>query len=319
MPRHRYRRSRPPPKVKKEERNVVSPVSTAITKPKVPHAATSMHRFSQLPAELRVIVWENALEPVGRQVVTLSRNIGDTKITVTPPPIGIFSAQSEARAHARAEMYRRGYVLYLMTSTSFSRPVTEIYFNFDRDILHVHSDLSGTPPSPGQHRDSMYRKLATIAALLDPHQIGQVHYLAVSCLPDANKMSLQEETSATIELHKFKKLHSFRLVVNYVPEDLGKKYKTREEIGKMMKSLWEDIAGHIARHDRTWNKPYIQICLQELTCEDSRSETEMEEDEIFLEGDDGLSLELNTTLADLDDDVEEMLAGFYNSSQMHYD
>ncbi|KAF2499901.1 hypothetical protein BU16DRAFT_536184 [Lophium mytilinum] len=273
MPRHKHRRTRPPPK---RDRHIeaLPPADTMTSTPGVPIAPTALPQAPVLPPELRRQIWPQALIPTQRQWLTLSRNVGDNTITITPPPLGILQACAESRNFAREEMLAKGLVLTLTTAWWPLSTPSEIYFNYETDILHVHTNLDGNPPKePGASEHSVDRKLASLSSRLSVEQRASISHLAVSCLPTTYKMSMQERHAVGEQLQLFENLASLRVVVVYLPEDTkvaGKK-KNWKELGRPVKTLFEGIVKMtttaMKQRSECWG-PYVQLYAHEIELQD---------------------------------------------------
>ncbi|KAF2499897.1 hypothetical protein BU16DRAFT_558186 [Lophium mytilinum] len=209
-----------------------------------------------------------AVEKISEHASTHTPRASDSASPLERIPLPIPEFQSKGRQWVT-----------LSRGTGNAAYTTEIAFNTDVDILHVHSHLSGSPLQPGQRLHDVSSKLASLTAILTDQQLRSVKHIAFSCLPTNRRMgSKRERQSVEAELEKFKNLSSIRPVVLYLPEAVAGKYKNRKAIGLAVKNLFEHFVREISakrKNGLEWKRPYVQACIREMALQDVDDEAEV--------------------------------------------
>lgn len=101
------------------------------------------HLFSQLPAELRILIWSFAAHPrrvriFNRHSQSFGNNFAELVRTETPPP-AVIQVCRDARRHAP---YTRAFTCELQPGARFAGP-HYIWLNFATDTICLDSDYEG--------------------------------------------------------------------------------------------------------------------------------------------------------------------------------
>lgn len=103
--------------------------STLTTMPSPAHATATFHRFSDLPTELRLDIWEAAIVEAFARPVKISHSLSAPYLQTDQPP-AILHVNTEARNHAKRSVVLSGIALKNGTLSFYHRPGRQnLYFD----------------------------------------------------------------------------------------------------------------------------------------------------------------------------------------------